>query len=178
MSCSVGIVESMNSSCIFRARSWNYIWKCLLTQSSLFQSSFVQAEICSLLFFYQRKICIKLAHILPSSKVVHHGKRSVFILLHNLVLVNLMYCCSYFKHGIEWSYFRANNRCSGLGVSWRRLISIGCLSCDLWSPVLPGNTYGKNSPWILVSSEVFGVAARTRSVGVSGCLGSPSLGTD
>lgn len=111
---------SMNSPSISRAHSWNSIWKCLLTQTSLFQSSFVQAEMCSFLILCQRKIRIKLAHTLSSSKVVHYWKRSFFILLHKLVLANLMYWCCYFKHGIGLSYFRKNDHCPGLGVSQGR----------------------------------------------------------
>lgn len=168
----------MNSPSISRAHSWNSIWKCLLTQTSLFQSSFVQAEMCSFLILCQRKIRIKLAHTLSSSKVVHYWKRSFFILLHKLVLANLMYWCCYFKHGIGLSYFRKKRPLSWTRCFTGKGISIDCWRCDWWHPVLPDNICGKNSPRILVRSELFGIAAHTRSVGVFGCLGSLSLGTD
>lgn len=104
-------------------------------QSSLFQSSFVQADIGFPFYSFAKEKYVFSWHMLSLPQKLYIRKRSIFTLLHNLVLINLMYWCSYFKHGIGLSYFRKNNHCSGLGVSQRRLISIECLRCDLWHPV-------------------------------------------
>lgn len=115
-----------------------------------------------LLLLYQRKVCFMQAHILSSSKVLHCRKRSSLTVLHNLFLVNLMYWCSYFRHGIRLSYFGKSNCCSGVNVSQRELIRIDCLMYNLWYPFITDNFYGKNSPWFLVASEAFSIAACTK----------------
>lgn len=82
-----------------------------------------------------------------------------------------MHCCCYFKHGIGSSNFRKSSPCCGAGVPQGGLISPECLRWDLWHPVHPDNTCGKSSPGISVTSQIFGIAAWSRSAGVSACLG-------
>lgn len=124
--------------------------------------SMYRSKFAYLSFLYWRKVCFLPAHILSSSKVLHHGKRSNFIIFHNLFLVNWTYRCSHFKHGIGLSCFGKSNCRSGISVSWRELFRIGCLMYDLRCLFIPDNFCGKNSPWILVASEAFSIAAGTK----------------
>lgn len=155
-------MKSLNSSCIFRTRLELYLQMRIDTVLSEVKYHLCRYKFAYLSFLYWRKVCFLPAHILSSSKVLRHLKRSSFIIFHNLFLVNWRYWCSHFKHGIGLSHFGKRNCCSGISVSQRELIGIDCLMYDLWYPFIPDNFYGKSSPWILVASEAFAIAAGTK----------------
>lgn len=161
------IAESQHEISEFIAHFRNselYLETCIYTVLSKVKYHLYGRKCAYLLFLYQRKVYYLPAHILSSSKVLHHRKRSIFNIFHRLFLVSWMYWCSQFKHGIGLSYFGRSN-CSGISVSRGELIRTDCLMYDLRYPFIPDSFCGTKAPWILVSCEALGIAAGTRQDG-------------
>lgn len=149
------IAESQHGISEFIPHFWNselelYLEMHIDTVLSKVKYHLYRCTCAYLLFLYQRKVYYLPAHILSSSKVLHHRKRSSFIIFHWLFLVKWMYWCSQFKHGIGLGYFGRSNCWSGISVSQRELIGTDCLVYDLRYPFIPVNFCGKKAPWILV----------------------------
>lgn len=76
MSYNVGIVESQHEFILHFQSSQLELCLEMPIDNTLFSKVHLYRQrLASLLFLCQRKICIKLAHALSSSKIVHHRKK-------------------------------------------------------------------------------------------------------